>query len=212
MRKRYDATTKSLLEAGPDAWLALTGVAADGPLTPLDTDVSTVTAAVDGVFQVNGPLPWVVHFEFQSSADGTLAQRLVRYNVLLDDRRGLPVLSIAVLLRPSAGGPTSSGFYERRLPDGTVCHTFRYAVVRVWEIPVISLLEGGLATLPLALIADVGDVSPAAVAKQVGHRLETEVPHEAAKEYWAATMVLAGLRFPRRRTIAVSRRSLHGYS
>ena len=33
MSKPYDATTKALLGAGPDAWLALAGLTADGPVT-----------------------------------------------------------------------------------------------------------------------------------------------------------------------------------
>ncbi|MDR3636076.1 MAG: hypothetical protein P4L84_19900 [Isosphaeraceae bacterium] len=81
MRKPYDATTKTLLKARPDAWLALTGLAADGPVTGLDTDVSTVTATVDGARRVDGPQPWLVHFEFQASADSALARRMWRYNV-----------------------------------------------------------------------------------------------------------------------------------
>ncbi|MDR3636077.1 MAG: hypothetical protein P4L84_19905 [Isosphaeraceae bacterium] len=112
----------------------------------------------------------------------------------MDDRHGLPVLSVAVLLRPKADGPLVSGFHERRLPHGVLCHKFHYAVVRVSEVPVEQLLPGGLPTLPLALIADLGQSSLVDVATPVGHRFVTETELDQAREYWAATGLLAGLR------------------
>ncbi len=85
----------------------------------------------------------------------TLPVRLQRYNILIHYREALPVQSVALLLRPEADGPAMSGLLQHRLPDGSLYHEFRYNVVRIWERSVEEILAGGLATLPLAPIANV---------------------------------------------------------
>ena len=58
-----------------------------------------------------------------------------------------------ILLRSEADCPELSGHLQLKLPDGRVTHDFYYDVVRLWQIPVEALLQGGLATLPLAPLA-----------------------------------------------------------
>ena len=59
------------------------------------------------------------------------------------------------LLRPEADNRLLSGVFQSRLPSGQVALEFHYRVVRVWEVPVATILQGGLATLPLAPLADL---------------------------------------------------------
>src|SRR5437764_6209591 len=47
-------------------------------------------------------LPWLVHVEVQAGHDAEMARRLLRYNVLIESKFGLPVHSVVVLLRPEA--------------------------------------------------------------------------------------------------------------
>ena len=54
---------------------------------------------------------------------------------------------------PEAAGPGFAGQLSYRAPGGSSA-SFSYRIVRVWEIPVEALLNGELATLPLAPIAD----------------------------------------------------------
>ena len=70
------------------------------------------------MIQVKAPHPWIVHVEFQASYDATMPLRLQRYNILVHYREGLPVQSVALLLRPQADGPALSGTLQHRLPDG----------------------------------------------------------------------------------------------
>jgi hypothetical protein len=129
--KPFDATTKYLWRAGPDDWLALASLVPDGPLKILDAELSMVSTAADCAIQVNGPEPWLVHLELQSSNSKLLIWRLLRYNVLLSERHKLPVLSVVILLRPEADRADLTGRLEHRLPSGRIIHDFRYLVVRL---------------------------------------------------------------------------------
>jgi len=68
-------------EDDPQDWARLAGVST--PVSVIDADVSTETAAADKVLRVEEPEPWFLHLEFQASHDGTLGCRLLPDNVLL---------------------------------------------------------------------------------------------------------------------------------
>ncbi len=106
--KPFDATTKHLLDVDPRAWLGYVGLPVAGPVVVIDADLSTVLAEADKVVRVEGQMPWLVHLELQASYDAALPTRLLQYNVLLHRRHGLPVASVAVLLRSEADGPAMS--------------------------------------------------------------------------------------------------------
>lgn len=95
MAKPFEAATKQLVEAYPDAWLTYLGLQPTGPVAIVDADLAAVTAEADKVPRVDAPVPWLVHIEFQAGADPTLGQRMRRYNVLLHSRHGLDMESSA---------------------------------------------------------------------------------------------------------------------
>ncbi len=74
---------------------------------------------------------------------------------------------------------------------------FKYKIVRVWELPVKSLLAGGLGTLALAPISAVSKDELPGVIDAMKHRLDRELPPEVAREVWTATRILMGLRYSR---------------
>ena len=145
MPGEFDSTTRYLVGKYPADWLAYLGMAAPGSIEVIDSNLATVSAEADKVVRVDGARPRVVHFEFQTSYDPTMGQRLVRYNTMLHLRHDLPVASILVLLRRSAGGPAITGRYRISLPDERPYLTFRYAVRRIWREPSSELLTGPLA-------------------------------------------------------------------
>ena len=69
MSKPFDATTKELLDGYPGPWLAYLGLEPDGPIQVVDTALSTVTAAADKVYRIDGPEPYLVHLELQAEGD-----------------------------------------------------------------------------------------------------------------------------------------------
>lgn len=194
--KPFNATTKYLLELDPVAWLRYVRLPGTGPASVMNSDVSTVVAETDKVIRVAGPSPWLAHLELQSSRDPTLATRLHAYNALLYRRHGLPVRSVAVLLRPEADGPELSGHLRHALPDGEVYLDFRYAVVRVWQQSVNEVLDGGLATLPLAPLAAGAEDSLPMVMRRIDERVAREATPDIAALLWTSTYLLMGLRYP----------------
>jgi hypothetical protein len=127
----YDTTTKHLVETGPLDWVALVGFPDAQSARVVDADVSTVTAQADKIILVEEPKPWLLHIEFQAAYDSTISLRKCRYNVLVEYRHELPVLSVLVLLSPDADGSAINGILRRCLPNGTCYDELRYQVIRV---------------------------------------------------------------------------------
>lgn len=196
MPKPFDTATKFLVEEYPAAWLELLGLAVDGPLEVIDADLSTVQAEADKVLRIGGNVPWIAHLEFQTTYDAQLPGRVLRYNVLLDERHRAPVRSAAILLRPQADGPAMSGEHLRRIPDHDEHLQFRYDVIRVWRISPDHILAGPVGTLPLAPVSDVNLNELPAIVKQMQRRIAAEVDRPAAATLWTTTFLLLGLNHP----------------
>jgi len=135
-----------------------------------------------------------MHFELQVSYDADLPQRMLRYNVLLKNRHGLPVRSVAILLRPKADGPEMTGVVQHTLADEHYLK-FDYRVVRIWRKPVADILDGGVGTLPLAPLAEVTKPELPGVILRMKERLKVETTVSEEAVLWTATYVLMGLRY-----------------
>jgi predicted transposase YdaD len=125
MSKRFDAILKHLPEEYPQDWALLAGVKPSTPVTVIDADLSTVTAAADNVLRVDEPKRWILHLEFQASYDRTLSERILQYNVLLRVCHSLPMRSAVILLRPEADGKTMTGHFQEWLSNGATYLEFR---------------------------------------------------------------------------------------
>ncbi len=192
----FDITSKFLIEAGPRDWLALAGLPMPtdpAAVTAVDADLATVSNAPDKLIRVNHPTdPYVAHVEFQSGADVRLDDRVLLYNVLARWRHRLPVRSVVFLLRPEAVTPRLRG-RVREPASGVARLSFNYDLVRVWELPVETLLTGGIATLPLAPVSAVGPGELPAVIARMRERFDREVPKPEAADLWQSTAVFLGL-------------------
>ena len=196
MSKPFDASPKALLQYGPADWPAFVGVKARS-VDIVDADISTVTAATDKVLLLHAADgDRIQHFDFQSGPDATLPRRTHCYNALLEDRHDLPVESIVVLLAPKANLRTINGEYERRLPGESQPYLrFHYRVIRVWELPVETVLSAGPSVLPLAPISDVRKDQLPTVVKRMEERFAALADPSKIGELWTATRVLMGLRY-----------------
>jgi predicted transposase YdaD len=204
MAKEFDATTRHLIEANPRAWLKYIGISGDAPATVIDSDLSTVTAEADKVIRVDDKVPWLVHLEMQANYDATLGLRMARYNILLEVRHKLPVLSVAILLRRLADGPTMTGLWQRKLPDGFCSHDFRYRVIRAWEQRADETLAGDMAILPLAPLADDAKDRLSEIFARLGKRFEAERELAERQALWNCTLGLAGLRYSKELIMTLS--------
>jgi predicted transposase YdaD len=194
--KPYDPTLKALVETDPKSWPILLG--RPGPTTVIDADIATVTGAADKVLHVSTRPPYLLHLEFVAGHDSaTLPRKMLVRNGLLQDRHDIRVRSAAVLLRPEADSPRLPGQYESVFPGEDPYLTFRYQVVRVWELAPEPLLAGGVCLLPLALalIAHVTEADLPGIIQRMGQRLSSRRARKRAEVVWAAAYILLGLRF-----------------
>lgn len=195
MSKPYDATSKDLIEADPAGWVTFLGCPVDASAVKLvDADVSAITAEADKVIRVDGPEPWLLHVEIQSSRDETLERRLLRYNALLRHRHDLPVASVAVLLRPAANADSLTGMLAGGAPIGARWE-FRYEVVRVWERPAAEFLAGPMGLVPLAPLAELGEAGLPGVVQAMTSRIGGQPDYPLAAKLWTASYLLMGLRY-----------------
>jgi predicted transposase YdaD len=198
--KRFDVSLKHLFEKYPRDWLLFLartlGFASDGRAEVIDSDLATISAAVDKILRVPAPKPWLLHVDLQASHDPRLASRLLLYNVLLHRRHRLPVRSVVMLLRPEADRRSLTGLLEYHLPGDESYLAFRYRVIRLWQTPVESILQGGPGLLPLAPLASGADGHIESVIREMKRRVQAEVDEGEARDLWAATFVLLGLQYP----------------
>jgi predicted transposase YdaD len=195
VEKKFDVTLKSLLEDSPADWPALAGVSATD-VTVIDADIATLSGAADKVLRLGDEPPRIMHFEFQSGPDASLPRRMNVYNAALEDRHDLPVASVAVLLCSQANLSTITGSYERWLPGETDPYrVFRYQVLRVWEMPVDRLLQGGVARVALAPIGAVSEVDLPAIVREMKQRFRSVTDRGRLGRLWTAVYVLMGMRY-----------------
>jgi hypothetical protein len=207
MAKPYDATVKQLVNAYPLDWIRSFGLPFADEVEVVDADLSTISTQADRVFHIKAPVPWVMHLELQAQYDAGLLRRVLRYNVLLSERfNQLPVLSTLVLLHRDADAADLARPLECLLPDGSRYLEFRCKVVRIWEQPVESILQGGIGILPLAPLAALAGTDVSSVIQAMKQRIDLEVARPYAATLWASTYVLMGLRY----TAEVSDKLLEG--
>lgn len=194
MLQPYDPTLKAMVDAAPADWLELI----DRPralVELLDADVSVTRGAADKVMRVQTEPPWLLHLEFEAGHDSArLPRRTWVCNAVLDERHELPVHSAAVLLCREADSPAVTGEYRRQVEGQPPHQVFRFDVVRVWMLSPERLLAGGLGTLPLAPVSAVATADVPAVIGRMKERLATREAKPLARDLWAATFVLLGLR------------------
>jgi predicted transposase YdaD len=124
-----------------------------------------------------------------------LPRKLHVRNGLLEDRHDLGVRSAAILLRPAADSPQVTGFYECGFPGEEAYLTFRYQVLRIWQLAPEPLLTGGLALLPLAPISAVTEGDLPGIIRRMERRLSGRAGQKQSEQVWAAAYILLGLRF-----------------
>lgn len=197
MPQQYDASTKFLVQDRLADWLPLCGRTTTARLEVIDADLATVTASADRVLRVHETPPWLMHLELQASRDADLPARLHTYNTLLERRHEAQVRSVVVLLRKAADASDLTGVLEKQFAGESPYLMFRYGVVRVWQLPVETLLSGGLALVPLAPLGNVTEADLPGLIQRMDGRIRQEAAPELAGMLWTAADVLMGLRYNR---------------
>jgi predicted transposase YdaD len=192
--KHLDVSTKELIWEGPAAWVERFGIGPPGPVSVIDSEISTMTASADKVLKVDGPIPYLLNLEPQSYHDIKLPRTLWYRQVALDYKHELPVLTVLILLRKEANSPGLTGSYERHLPDGSLANRYNYRVVRLWQEDPDLYLTGGVNLVPLAPLTNVSEADLPALVRRMDERISPE-PEPRADWLWLAAYVLMGWRY-----------------
>jgi hypothetical protein len=144
----------------------------------------------------------VLHLDFQSGPDPDVSSRMLLYNVLAHRHFDEPVLTALVLLRPKADRSDLTGTLRYELWPGRGGLEFHFQVIRLWQVPVETLLAGGLGVAPLALLGRFPEgVTPEeglpGVIERLAQRIETEAAPEDQGKLLTAAFILSGLRVER---------------
>jgi hypothetical protein len=199
MAMTFDATLKDMARASPHGVLAAFDRPPTGPVTLLNVDLSTVTAAADLIVGLGEPLAEVMHFDFQSSAAAWKHADLMLYNALIHAIYHVPVHTVIILLWPQAAHSNMSGAIAYAPRPGRGKMDFGYEVVRLWERPAEELLAADLGVTPLAMLGALPE-GPSledrlgAVARRVVERVINEAPPEQVHKLVMEAYLLTGLR------------------
>lgn len=195
---RLDVSAKELVWDGPAAWVERFGVGPPGPVSVIDSEISTLTAFADKVLKVDGPVPYLLNLEPHSYNDPELARKLWYRQVALDYKHNLPVLTVLILLRKEANSPGLTGSYERHLPDGSLANRYNYRVVRLWQEDPELYLTGGVNLVPLAPLTKVTKAGLPGLVRRMDRLISPE-PNPRADKLWFAAYVLMGWRYDKKR-------------
>ncbi|MBO0698369.1 MAG: hypothetical protein J2P46_08250 [Zavarzinella sp.] len=157
MAKTFDATLKQLVDQFGADWTAFLcrrlGLPEGTRAEPLDADLSVASPQADKLFRLTGPAGGLLHLELESAWAGDAPDQLLLYSVLAEHRYGGPVYTVVILLRPEANATAVTGDLIRSGRTGEYLR-FRYAVIRLWELPSAELFNGPVGILPLALLTN----------------------------------------------------------
>jgi hypothetical protein len=193
----FDSTLKSLVAARPGDFASVFGLPTDEVVRPVNVDLSTISAATDVALAYGKPIREIVDLNFQTGPDVTLPSRLHLYSAALHRLHRVPVRTLLVLLRSQANTSNLTGVHAYGAGSSGV--EFRYEVIRLWQVPVESILHAGLSALPLATLCQMpaGEPLPDAmrnVVLEIQRRLGNEASHEEASRLLTASFILSGLR------------------
>jgi hypothetical protein len=110
----FDATLKDIVPDHAAEYAGVFRLPKHKPVTPLNVDLSTLSAASDVAFGYGEPLDEIVDINFQSGGDPFADWRFHLYNAALGHHFHVPVRSVAVLLRPAADHPNLTGTLHYR--------------------------------------------------------------------------------------------------
>lgn len=195
--KRNDSAFKDLQAHHPQDLAAFLGFD-DPAVRLLDTDIATVSGAVDGVLHIQA-IPGrrreqLVHVEAQASHNPEFAARENDNTTLLRRKHGLPVRTVVLYLKPEAWRSSQNGVHREWI-DGEedIVQVFHYRVIRLWEVDPETLLQR-LGTMPLATAAARTEAELKRVLERIATRIQRE-PDVIRGRLATASYVFTGLNF-----------------
>jgi len=207
MPGKWDTSTKRLVGENPEhfiKWL-LPGAEFKEKAQSKPLNLNTREREVDALYEIllYGAL-CLVHIEFQSYFDGSMAQRMWEYNTLATFSYNRPTCSFVIYLKKCV---VPESLYEWTFPNGEVIHHFHFKVIKLWEIPAMMLKQTGLVGIyPLMVLTKDGQ-RPEVVEEVITGLQQQE--GESAKELISLTYIFAALAFEKQDDLAWLKRRIN---
>jgi len=191
--KPFDAASKVLIDDDPIAWLRffrLPGEKAE----PLDSDLTSALVS-DRLLRISTPgqPDYLLHIELQVSYDSTLCHRAMVYHVLAGYKYGLPVISVIVLLRKKADGPSITKHFQ--FGDAQV----KLHVVKVWEHSPEEALTGPAALIPILPLTNVRRAELPDYIRRA-QSIVSKLSPTYERDIWTRMNLLMGMRYREEQT------------
>jgi len=180
----YDNTCKFLAENFPEdfaSWLLGKSI----PLTKLETsELSAEPIRADSVIFLESS-EIVVHLEFQTKTDDTMAYRMANYWLRLYGKYPNKEIHQTVIYLKPTKSPLA---YQTSFKSNQLNHEFN--VVRLWEQPT-DIFRQYLGLLPLAVLTQTSNPEETLrdVARQIDHIADKQVQSNVA----ASTAIISGI-------------------
>ena len=169
-------------------WLLRTDVRA---AHPLQSELPGTTVAVDQVFQVTlaDDRDVILHLEFQGRrSHEPMPWRMLDYMPRLAFTYHLPLESVVLYIGRGAGAD-DTGIYQVEGLDGTPVLTWRYRVVRLWQMSAEELLATE-PVAPLALVGQTQIAQPEVILPTVVTRMRHVTDIELRSRLFTALLAL----------------------
>jgi rhodanese-related sulfurtransferase len=163
----YDQAFKILVDLNPNDWALLAGLTVVNNAAGMETELAERNRHLDRLIRVSDDrVDIAVHLEFQAGKSGNRVPiRLLDYSIGVTEKYRLPVHSCVVLLRRPADSPVLTGAYKQRSRGVMPYLTFRYRVVRLWQVPVTTLLLPGSSVAVAGVLSDYGTLTADEIAE-----------------------------------------------
>ncbi len=191
--KPWDDSLRSLVRASPQAFVSL--VLGDAHFNrELPHKLKTWKQEVDSLLDVTFKgQEMLVHFEFQTYNDSTMAERMLRYNVLARSEYSLPVLSCVIYLLKDGNVPVSP--LSWMVPTGHKVLDFYFESIELGEwSPEALLQKGDPGLLPLLPLTRGG------ASREVATKMFEDLEAAGRTELIVIGATLASLVFSRENT------------
>jgi hypothetical protein len=193
----YDQAFKILVDLNPNDWALLAGLIVVNNAAGMETELPERNRHLDRLIRVSDDQGDIaVHLEFQAGKSGNRVPiRLIGYSIGVTEKYRLPVHSCVVLLRRPADSPVLTGAYKQRSRGVMPYLTFRYRVVRLWQVPVKTLLLPGSSVAVAGVLSDYGTLTADEIAERIAACINVILDIDTRAMLFTIAYNLAGLRF-----------------
>lgn len=154
-KQSWDSTLKWLIRVNPAAfvqWLVPGAIYIKEQPSGLQSQEREVDALLE--VTMNG-VHMLLHIEFQTYNDVTMAERLLLYNVLAKSVHGVPVWSCVIYLLKD--GTARQSPLRVTLPDGQTVHEFHFESIEIGQLSPDDILNmDNIALIPLLPLTNNG--------------------------------------------------------